>query len=137
MVEREDSVPLCGTDPGLASATKFAETPTPGGLPRLAGKQRLLLQESRFEELEEHVRVTLRSSLDKHAFDRVAPACYELERCRIHHVQSVVQQPDVNHRQQTLQLYAQRVMIQSATCQPLVCVLLTRTGTPVHFNKIV
>ena len=22
-------------------------------------------------------------------------------------------------------------------CQPLVCVLLTRTGTPVHFNKIV
>ena len=69
MVEREDSVPLCGTDLSLASAPKFAETPTPGGLPRLEGKQRLLLQESRFEELEEHVRVTLRSSLDKHAFD--------------------------------------------------------------------
>ena len=53
MVEREDSVPLCGTDPGLASATKFPETATPGGLPRLEGKQRLLLQESRVEKLEE------------------------------------------------------------------------------------
>ena len=137
MVEREDSAPLSGTDPGLASATKFPETATPGGLPRLEGKQRLLLQECRFEKLEEYVRVTLRSGLDKHALDRVAPACYELERCRIHHVQSVIQQPDVNHRQQTRQLYAQRVMIQSATCQPLVCVLLTRTGTPVHLNKIV
>ena len=103
--EPNESVLQSATNPALAAAAGFLLAAAPIGLSRVDWTHLLRLEkESRIEELEQRVRVTLRTSLDKNSLERVAPTFYELKPSGIDDVKAVVKNRDIHQEQPIPQL---------------------------------